>query len=189
MKKILIDLDDVLSVDGFLNMMNSFLNTNYTYNDINDYYVETLIPDEKMIEYRKFFNEHNVYNYSIPAPHSKEVLMNLMLEYEVYICSSYYSDFEKGILPNLIPKKCEFLMKNYPFLTASNFMFINDKSMIDVDIRIDDKIENLTGAGIKLLYTAYHNKDISNQELIEKNIIRVNDWLDIKDKLLIVKKK
>ena len=51
-------------------------------------------------------------------------------------------------------------------------------------ISIDDKIENLINGDIKLLYTAYHNKNISKEELEEKGIIRVNNWLEIEKILL-----
>lgn len=188
MKKIIVDLDDVLSIDGYLNMMNDFLHTNYTYEDINDYYVEKIMNEQQLIEYRKFFKEHNVYDYSIPSTNSKEILKKLMLEYEIYVCSSYYCDLDNTLSSELIPKKCEFLKQNYPFLSSKNFIFINDKSILQADIRIDDKIENLTGNGLKLLYTAYHNKDISKKDLISNEIIRVNNWVDIDNEILKVKK-
>jgi 5'(3')-deoxyribonucleotidase len=47
-------------------------------------------------------------------------------------------------------------------------------------IRIDDCMSNLNGSGsIKLLFTSWHNLSITNEELASKNIIRVNNWLDI----------
>ena len=79
-------------------------------------------------------------------------------------------------------------MRNYPFLPSKNFIFTNDKSIIKADIRIDDKLGNLT-SGIKLLYPAHHNKDISDIELSKKEIIRVNDWYNIEDILIKRKKK
>ena len=186
MKRLLVDLDDVLALNAYLNMMNDYLGTNYTYEDINDYYVERIMTKEQLTKYRKFFKTYSVYDYAEIAQYSREVLMDLMLEYEIYICSSYHSELDNTIMPELIPKKCEFLMKNYPFLSSKNFIFANDKSMIDADIRIDDNLNNLT-SGVKMLYTAYHNKDISDIRLRNENIIRVNNWIDIKNKLLVKK--
>ena len=37
-------------------------------------------------------------------------------------------------------------------------MFGSDKTTLSMDIKVDDKLENLKGAKEKLLYTAYHNK-------------------------------
>lgn len=181
---LLVDLDDVIFLDGFLNLINKYLNTNYTYQDFNGYYAESLLTREQLIEYRKYFKEHNVYDYCTLAPHCKEVLMKLMLYYDIYIASKYYSDLDKRIFPELIPHKCEAIMKELPFIPQKNFIFINDKSLINAQVRIDDSIDNLKGSGLKLLYSAYHNKDISNIELNKKEIVRVNDWLEIENILL-----
>lgn len=187
MKKAIIDLDDVIALDGYLNMLNSFKQTNYKYEDIENYYVESILSKEELIDYKKFFKEKNVYDYVTIAPYAYETLMKMMLEYEIYICSSYYSGLDKIIMPELITKKCEFLMRYLPFLTAKNFIFANDKTMIMSDIKIDDRLDNLSGCKDKILYTAYHNLNISEKTLNEKNIIRVNNWLDI-EKILIKKK-
>ena len=181
MKKAIVDLDDVLAIDGFLNMLNDFNKSNYTYSDIKGYYVEEILPKEKQEEFKKFFREHNVYDYATVATHSKEVLMNLMLECEIYVCSNY-CDMDGTIMPELIPKKTEFLTKNYSFLTPENFIFANDKAMINGDIRIDDKISNLPD-GIKLLYSAYHNLKVPKEELEKSGIIRVNSWKEIEKEL------
>ena len=37
------------------------------------------------------------------------------------------------------------------------------------------KMINIKGASVKLLFTAWHNKNISDSELKEKNIIKVNN--------------
>ena len=53
-----------------------------------------------------------------------------------------------------------------------------------MDIRIDDKINNLDGAKTKLLFSAYHNKNMLDSELSSMGIERMNSWLDIRDRLL-----
>ena len=185
MQKAIIDVDDVLAIDTFLNALNYFNKSNYTYEDVKDYYVESLIPHEKIPEFRKFMRENNIYEFANVAPNSKEVLMNLMLQgYDIYPTSKYYSDLDKMIIPELLPYKCEFLQRNYPFIPTKNYIFINDKSLLDADLRIDDSISNLGDEGINLLFTAYHNKNIETEELENKQIIRVNDWKDIESKVL-----
>ena len=183
MKKILVDLDDVLAFDSFLNTINKFFNTNYSYSDTKGYYLENLFNKEQQLEFKKYIREANIYDNAVVADNSKEVLEELSKEYEIYICSSFYSELDDTLLSELVPRKCEFLKKNYPFLKSRNFMFLTEKSMIKSDIQIDDRIDNLKGDGIKLLFTAYHNKDITDEELKEKNITRVNNWLDIKNYL------
>lgn len=184
MKKAIIDLDDVLSLNAFLNMLNAFNNSNYKYEDIGCYYVEEILPPDKLNKYKDFFIKNNVYDYAEVAPYSKEVLMKLMLEYEVYICSDCYSEIHKDIISELVPRKCEFIKRNYPFISPKNFIFTHDKSLIESDLKIDDKIINLSNSNIKLLFDAYHNKDITFSTLEENGVLRVNNWKDIEIKVL-----
>lgn len=70
------------------------------------------------------------------------------------------------------------------FIEPRNYIFTADKSIINCDIKIDDKIKNIEGASIKLLFTAWHNKELSNEKLKKDNIIRVNNWKEIYEILL-----
>lgn len=47
MKKIMIDMDDVICNKGFLKLVNIFLKTNYKEEDLKQYYIQDLIPVEK----------------------------------------------------------------------------------------------------------------------------------------------
>lgn len=53
-----------------------------------------------------------------------------------------------------------------------------------MDIKIDDRIKNLDGASVKLMFSAYHNIDYSSSILQEMGIERMDGWLDIKKRLL-----
>ena len=56
--------------------------------------------------------------------------------------------------------------------------------MLEADLRIDDRLDNLGTNGINILYNAYHNENIEEKEFENKNILRVNDWDDIEEKVL-----
>ena len=108
------------------------------------------------------------------------VINELNEKYEVFIGTSFiFREIvdDSGIL---VKNKYDFLRKKFPFLNPMNFVFVGNKSILKSDIFIDDKIENLSGGDIKILYTAYHNKNISDEELNKLGIIRAKDWLDIK---------
>ena len=47
MKKIMIDMDDVICDGGFLSLVNQFLGTSYQKEDIKTYYIQDLIPKER----------------------------------------------------------------------------------------------------------------------------------------------
>lgn len=184
MKKIMVDMDDVICDGGFLSLVNQFLGTNYQIEEIKTYYIQDLIPKEKYPEWSKFFNTKNVYDYSVMLPDVYEVLQTLSKRYEIYITTAYiFRDNEEYSAKNL-KNKFEYLYKNLPFISPDNYIFTTNKEIINCDIKIDDKLSNLKGkAETKLLFTAYHNKELTEQELKQNGAIRVNGWKEI-EKLL-----
>ena len=61
---------------------------------------------------------------------------------------------------------------------------MTDKTKIKYDIGIDDRVSNLENCDKKLLFTEFRNKKITEEELKNKGIIRVNNWLDVKKELM-----
>lgn len=184
-EKCLIDVDDVICGKGFIHLVNEFLHTNYDQEDAKSYYINDLIPKEHFDEWKEFFCQKNVYDYVELMPKVKEVIQELHTKYRVYFVTAFVfrdSPMDSGKILN---DKFNFLAKEFPFIDPSHFIFIQDKSLIQADIRIDDSVKNLQGqARLKLLYTAYHNKNIALEKLKTKKIIRVNDWNEIGQCLL-----
>ena len=71
-----------------------------------------------------------------------------------------------------------------PFINPHNFIFLGNKSVLNCDIKIDDRLDNLNGAKTKILFTAFHNKKISEKNLKKQGIKRVNNWKEIEQLLL-----
>ena len=181
-KSIMVDMDDVITTGGFLYLINKYLNTNYTEEDFQDFYMQDIISDKEA--FFKWFKNYNMYDYSTFISDVKEVLEDLSKKYEIFIGTSYII---KDIIKDtgfLLEQKYNFLVENFPFINPYNIVFLGNKSVINCDIKIDDRIENLDGAKTKLLFTAWHNKNISQDELDKKGITRVNNWKEIKDILL-----
>jgi len=181
-KKIMIDMDDVITTGGFLYLINDFLKTNYKTEDFKDFYMQDMLPDKE--EFFKWFITKNQYEYCKMLPNAKEVIEELSKEYDVYIGTSYvFKDIphESSIV---LKQKCDYLQKELPFITPFHYIFIYDKSLLNVDIKIDDKPDNLSNCKRKLMFSAWHNTKLTNEELQAKGIERVNSWLEIKDKLL-----
>ena len=61
MEKLIVDMDDVITEKGFIRMINEFLGTNYTQEDAESYYINDLIPKDRMDEWVEFYSNNNVH--------------------------------------------------------------------------------------------------------------------------------
>lgn len=185
MKKIMVDMDDVICDGGFLALVNQFLNTNYEIEDIKQYYIQDLIPKERREEYNKYFYDKNIYEYAKLLPDAYEVMKKLQEKYQLYITTAYIFRDDPEKSGNHLKNKFEYLCKELPFIKPENYIFTTNKEIINCDIKIDDRLSNLKGnAETKILFTAYHNKNITEEELKQNGAIRVNGWKDVEKILL-----
>lgn len=183
MKRLMIDVDDVIvDYHGYLGLVNEFLKSNYTINDVKSYYIQDLVPENLREKFTEFFITKNIYDYSKIHSDCVETIKELNEKYDIY--SAYVFRDNISYSADSLKHKFEFLLKNLPFLDPNKFTFQTNKSILNCEIKIDDKMENLKNAEIKLLYTAYHNENISDDELRKENIIRVNNWKEIRKILL-----
>lgn len=186
MKTIMIDMDDVICEGGFLYQLNKFLNTNYTEKDLKGYYMQELIPKEKEEEWNEYICNQNLYddgNYFIDG--ALAVIEELNKKYEVYIVTAFIFRETPEKSGKHLYNKFEALCKNMPFLHPSRFVFCDQKHIIKCDIKIDDKLSNLLeNSETKLLFDAYHNRDITDSELDKLGVRRVCTWHDIRALLL-----
>ena len=185
-KKILIDVDEVVCNSSLLDAINEFLNTNYKLEDFNEYYIDSVIPDEKKEAFYQSISNYDFYENARIIDGAVEVIKELSKVYDVYICSScvmFYNMQNSGIY---FKYKYDFLLKHFPFLNPERFVFTGYKNFFVADVQIDDRIDHLEGEYVKtkLLMTAYHNKNISEEELKTKGVVRVNSWNEIKNLLL-----
>ena len=59
-KILLVDMDDVITVDGFLNMLNEYMGTDYTYDDFPTFYMQDILPDKD--KFFTWFKEMKMYS-------------------------------------------------------------------------------------------------------------------------------
>lgn len=126
----------------------------------------------------------DMYENATLLPDCYNVLKELSNYYTIYICTDYIWREIVEHAGNNLKNKYNFLYKELDFISPKNYIFTADKTIVNCDIKIDDKIINIEGASIKLLFTAWHNKDISDEELKKQDIIRVNNWKEIGQILL-----
>ena len=174
-------MDEVITYGGFLHLINAYLGSNYTLEDINGYYMQDLVPDKD--EFFKFFLKHNQYDYGYLLPGVQEVLKELQETYDIYIATAYLIPEIISKNGKLLEQKYNYLYENLPFIHPDKYIFINNKELLNCDIKIDDKLDNLKNASVKLLFDSYHNKDYSDEYLKSMGVIRVHSWYDIKNVL------
>lgn len=180
--RLMIDMDDVLVEGGFLYLINEFLGTSYKESDFKDFYMQDIIPNKD--EFFEWFKSKNLYDHCTVIPGAIEVVKALNERYDIYIGTAYiYPEIprESG---HILEQKFNCLAELFPFISTEKYVFLSNKSVLDVDIKIDDRIDNLEGAKRKLLFTAYHNEDVSDEELARLGIERVNSWQEVAEKLL-----
>lgn len=184
MKRIMIDMDNVITNPLFLDFINEFLGTNYKLDDLDEYYLQKLITKDSD-KFWDFINNKNLYKGIELFDGCYEVLEKLNKKYDVYIVTAYiWGDAYDEFIVNTLRDKYLFLKEKLPFIKPEKYIFTINKNIINFDIRIDDRLNNLEGSETKLLFTAWHNKNYSDIELKEKGVIRVNNWKDVEKILL-----
>lgn len=178
-ERLMIDMDDVITTGGFLHLINEYLNENYSEEYFKDFYMQDMIPNKEA--FFTWFKNKNMYEYCKLTPNAYEIIKYLNEKYELYIGTSYIFKEIVNDSGHILYQKYEYLKKELPFISPYQYIFISNKKVLDMDIKIDDRIDNLEGANKKILFTAYHNKEISNEELNKDNIIRANNWLEVKE--------
>ncbi len=190
-KTILLDVDDVVCFSGYLEAVNAFLNTNYVIDDFSEYYIDaTAIPKDRYEEFNNFMKNWNLYDNPNILPGAIDTIKKLNEYYDIYICSSCINPFNVNGSGKLFYDKYNFLVNTLPFINPDKFIFTNSKNIIKADIQIDDRLVNLNNdIETKILFPAYHNKNISNTELDRLGVIRAGydwryGWLEVNNILL-----
>lgn len=182
-KTIMVDMDYVITNGNLDKLLEQFLDYKIDYESEYGYYLQDLLKDKKDAFF-DYFKTVDMYENAPLLDNCYEVLEELSKNYEIYICTDY---IWKDIVPDcghVLNIKYKYLYKTLSFIKPGNYIFTSSKNIVNCDIKIDDKLSNLSGASTKLLFTAYHNRSITDEELKEQNVIRVNNWLEIKDILL-----
>lgn len=186
MKKIMIDLDETIVKDGYLKAVNDYKHTNYQPEDIDTYYVEDILGEEKEAFLDYFYENVNIYDDIEVIDGAIEVIEKLTKYYDVYICTAFVDPRRIMESKKIAMYKYEWIIKHLPFIEPKKIILTGAKDMIMCDIKIDDKVSNLkSGYGdVKLLLDHKHNQKFDFEDLTSLNIRRVYNWEQIGSILL-----
>lgn len=183
MKTLMVDMDDVITDGKFFSLICEFLGQDINRDDVKDYYLQTLIEDRKA-EFWDSVKERDFYEEAPLKTGCYEVLKKLNEQYDIYIVTSYLWKDVIDISGKTLSDKYYYLRSELPFICPEKYIFTTNKKIINFDVRIDDKLENLEGASKKLLFDAWHNRHLSDEKLAKEGVIRVKSWKDIEEVLI-----
>lgn len=182
MKKLFCDFDDVICENRIMDLANEFLGTDYKFEDVKEGYdFSNLVSDKQQLKnmYRHVI-ESNFYIGAKIKKDCVETLKKLQGEYEIYILSACLVVGFEDISGIVFKNKFDFICKTLPFINPKNIIFTSAKGVVAGDAVIDDRLVNLNGNfKTKLLFDCVYNKNISDDELKQKGIVRVHNWKEI----------
>ncbi len=177
-KTLMVDMDNVITDGIFFELIQEFLGKKINRNEVKTYYLQELIEEQK----EEFWNKVKDRDFYEGAPlldNCYEVLKELNEKYDIYIVTSYLWKDVIDISGKTLNDKYYYLRRMLPFIEPEKYIFANNKNLFNFDVKIDDRLCNLEGAKIKILFDAWHNREINDKELEDKGIYRVNNWLEI----------
>ncbi|MCX4364538.1 MAG: hypothetical protein OSJ70_02010 [Bacilli bacterium] len=180
-KTLLLDVEEVIFFGGFLQAVNAFLNTNYIIDDFKDYYIDAVaIPENRFEEFNKFVRGRNMFENPQILPYAIETIKLLCDYYEIFLCTDSINPFDvSGSARNFVDKFMA-LQRLLPFIDPTHYIFTSNKSLFNADAQVDDRLAKMDNdVKLKILFSSYHNMDISNQELWEAGAVRAGtSWRD-----------
>jgi 5'-nucleotidase len=172
--RIAIDMDEVMadSLSRHLKLYNDEFGTGLCKQDLQGRPLHLAVPEahrrriDEIALSDGFFWDLDV------MPGCQEVMRELTKRYDVFIVTAAM-EFPNSFLP-----KHAWLQEHFPFLDIRNVVYCGDKSIVDADIMIDDRVRNLEQfEGMKILFSAPHNMN-------ERRFLRVNSWAEVRQVLL-----
>lgn len=187
MKKVLIvDIDNVLVDNCILIMLNKFLGTSYREEDFEDFRLENMLgTPEKISEFYDFALDGDMYQYISVLDGVLEILPKLNEKYDLFLCTDILLPEHEWLANKEFDSKFKMLKEKFSFLNPEQFIFMKRKQLLHADFMIDDNPTNF-GKHIKnkLLFSAYHNNNLTKNDLKKLGLRRVNSWLEIAEVLL-----
>jgi len=185
-KTILIDVDEVICNSELLDFLNNFLKTNYKLDDFREYYIDSVVPEDRRVEFYNKLSQVDCYQNAKFISGAVETIKEISKYYDILICSSCVMLYNKEGSGIYFKHKYDFLIRTFPFLDPHKFILTGYKNSLAADVQIDDRLDNLQNDYVKtkFLMTAYHNKNIPDEQLNQQGVVRVDSWNDIKNLLL-----
>lgn len=169
-----LDCDEVLNnlIEKTLELYNTRHGTGLTADIFTQYDFYKCLPFEIAEELTSIFMEKELWDSLSPAPDSQWGVKKLIDNgYDVYVATAtHYSNFAW---------KVDWFAKNFPFIDQKHIICIQNKSLLHVDVLVDDCAENLMATNYavdRVLLDKPWNRNVHDDVY---GIYRTNNWEEI----------
>ena len=149
-------------------MFNSYTDEHFTPSQLTDYDTTKVLPQKYSKLAVKLWEVPELYDSTHPKIDSQiyTKILSEQSEVELYIVTVSS--------PNVIKRKFEYIHKNFPWIKQNHIMVMDDKSLLNLDILVDDYYKNLIyGKYHKILFNAPWNYSFNASK---NGMVRVDSW-------------
>ena len=173
MSRIAIDFDETLfgTLAKVIEVYNKNNNANIELSQITEYNLYDCLPEDVANDILELFVDKSIYNNLQPYKGAIRTVKTLVEQgHEVYIATS-------ADVRNMEWKE-ELLQKHFPFIPKQNLIRIHNKALLNVDILIDDKLDNLKSTfADRVCFDQLWNRDADADYVY--SISRAHHWGEI----------
>jgi len=170
MARIAVDMDEVMAdtVLEHLNRYNREFSEDLKKSDLRGKWLWQVVPTDRHDRLATYLEEPDFFADLPLMPGVERVMQRLSQDHEIFIASAAME------VPRSFQAKYKWLLRHFPFLPPSHFVFCGTKSILQADFLIDDNPRQLrafTGQGI--LFSSAHNLATDAKT---NGWTRVDDW-------------
>lgn len=173
MLKIAIDFDSVLfpTMDRVIELYNKKHNTSLNVSQISRYNLHENFPIDVADELIELFVEKEVYDCLQPYKGAIKTVKTLIEQgHDIYVATS--TDVRN------MEWKEELLQKYFPFIPKKNLIRIHNKALLNVDVLVEDKLDNLKSTfAERICFDQLWNRDDEADWVY--SIYRIHHWGEI----------
>jgi 5'(3')-deoxyribonucleotidase len=167
--RIAIDMDEVMAdaLAEHVRRYNARFEAEVRVEDLTGRHLEDCVPPEHREAAVSMFDASFFEDLAL-LPDCVDVIRELTERFEVFIVSAAMD------VPLSFDAKYRWLLRHFPFIPPSHFVFCGDKSIIDADYLIDDRARHFERfKGKPVLFSAPHNS-------AETRYPRVSSWAEVR---------
>ena len=169
------DIDNVMNnlTERAVTLYNSRANKNIQMSDITTYNFYDCLSKEDADGIIALFKDKDLWDSLKPLPHSQEALKKLIKRgHRIFLATA--TD------PINFEWKCEWMSRYFSFIPIDNIIRIMDKSLLKIDVMVDDHLSNLTSNVCERVCLDYPWNQSKSKDYAY-DIKRAYSWDDIVD--------